>query len=63
MHMPQSQNHLISEIAKVQPNVVVVLHNGSPIEMPWIDDVKGVLESYLGGEAVGGAQCDILLAK
>lgn len=63
MHMPQSQNHLISEIAKVQPNVVVVLHNGSPVEMPWIDDVKGVLESYLGGEAVGGAQCDILFGK
>lgn len=63
MKMPQCQNHLISEIAKVQPNVVVVLHNGSPIELPWLDEVKGVVESYLGGEAVGGAQCDILFGK
>lgn len=63
MRMPDCQNHLISEIAKVQPNVVVVLHNGSPVEMPWLDEVKGVVESYLGGEAVGGAQCDILFGK
>ena len=34
MRMPQCQNTLISEIAKVQENVVVVLHNGSPVEMP-----------------------------
>ena len=37
MRMPQCQNTLISEIAKVQENVVVVLHNGSPVEMPWIN--------------------------
>ena len=57
MHMPQCQNHLIEEILKVQKNVVVVLHNGSPIEMPWADDVRGILESYLCGQAVGEAQC------
>ena len=60
MHMPQCQNHLIEEILKVQKNVVVVLHNGSPIEMPWADDVRGILESYLCGQAVGGAQCALL---
>lgn len=60
MHMPQCQNHLIEEILKVQKNVVVVLHNGSPIEMPWADDVRGILESYLCGQAVGEAQCALL---
>lgn len=60
MQMPQSQNYLIEEVAKVQPNVIVVLHNGSPVEMPWISKVKGVLEAYLGGEAVGEAECRIL---
>lgn len=63
MQMPQSQNYLIEEIAKVQPNVVVVLHNGSPVEMPWIAKVKGVLEAYLGGEAVGEAECNILFGE
>jgi beta-glucosidase len=63
MQMPTSQNKLIEEIAKVQPNVVVVLHNGSPVEMPWISKVKGVLEAYLGGEAVGEAEYRILFGE
>ncbi|MBU3112928.1 glycoside hydrolase family 3 C-terminal domain-containing protein [Clostridium lacusfryxellense] len=60
MSMPNCQNELIKRIAKVQPNTVVVLHNGSPIEMPWADDVKGILEAYLGGQAVGEACVDVL---
>ncbi|MFQ7552264.1 MAG: hypothetical protein ACLRMZ_20615 [Blautia marasmi] len=38
--MPECQNRPIAEIVKVQPNTVVVLHNGSPVEMPWADDVR-----------------------
>ena len=63
MRMPECQNTLISEIAKVQENVVVVLHNGSPVEMPWADEVKGILEAYLGGQAVGQAEADVLFGK
>jgi beta-glucosidase len=63
MHMPHSQNVLIEAVCKVQPNVVVVLHNGSPVEMPWVDKVKGILEAYLGGEAVGAATADILFGR
>lgn len=63
MAMPDCQNELIEKVAAVQPNTIVVLHNGSPVEMPWIDKVKGVLEAYLGGQAVGGAVCDILFGK
>ncbi len=63
MQMPDSQNRLIEAIAKVQPNIVVVLHNGSPVEMPWLSQVKGVLEAYLGGEAVGEAEYNILYGK
>lgn len=63
MGMPESQNHLIAEVAKVQPNTIVVLHNGSPVEMPWIRDVKAVLECYLGGQAVGEAQVNVLFGR
>lgn len=63
MRMPDSQNTLIHEIAKVQPNTIVVLHNGSPVEMPWVDEVKGILEAYLGGEAVGEAEYNILFGN
>ena len=34
MRMPDCQNELIARVAAVQPNTVVVLHNGSPVEMP-----------------------------
>ena len=63
MAMPNCQNELIEKVAAVQPNTVVVLHNGSPVEMPWVNQVKGVVEAYLGGQAVGGAVYDILFGK
>ena len=63
MAMPDYQNELIEKVAAVQPNTVVVLHNGSPVEMPWVDKVKGIVEAYLGGQAVGGAICDILYGR
>lgn len=60
MRLPNCQNALIEAVTAVQPNTIVVLHNGAPVEMPWIDKVKGLLEAYLGGQAVGGAIVDIL---
>jgi beta-glucosidase len=63
MSMPESHNTLIEAVAQVQPNVVVVLCNGSPVEMPWLDRVKGVLEAYLAGQALGGAIADILFGE
>lgn len=63
MGLPENQNQLIQAVAAVQPNTVVVLHNGSPVEMPWVNEVKGILEAYLGGEGVGRATVDILFGK
>ncbi len=63
MKMPQCQNRLIEAVCEVQKHVVVVLHNGAPVEMPWAEKAEGILESYLGGQAVGGAQIDILFGK
>lgn len=63
MKLPDCQNRLIKEILRVQPNTVIVLHNGSPVEMPWLSEVKGVLEAYLGGQAGGSAVANILFGK
>ena len=60
MRLPDGQNSLIEAITAVNSNVVVILHNGSPVEMPWLDKVSGVLEAYLGGQSGGGAVADIL---
>lgn len=60
MAMPACQNRLIEAVAEANPNTVVVLHNGSPVEMPWLGRVKAVLEAYLGGQAVGIAAVKLL---
>lgn len=60
MRIPEGQNELIRRVAAVNANTIVVLHNGSPIEMPWAKDVAAILEVYLGGQAVGAATVDVL---
>ncbi|ODP26923.1 Beta-glucosidase [Paenibacillus nuruki] len=63
LNIPQNHQQLIEEIAKVQPNLIIVLSNGSPVEMPWINHAKAVLEGYLGGQAFGGAVADLLFGE
>lgn len=63
LSLPENQLRLINAIAEVQDNIVVVLLNGSPVEMPWLHQVKAVIEGYLGGQAVGGAIADVLFGK
>ena len=60
MGMPPCQNQLIEAVAAVNPNTVVVLYNGSPVEMPWVDKVAAIVEGYLGGQAVGIATVNVL---
>ena len=60
MNLPNCQNELVQKILEVQKHVVVILHNGSAVLMPWKDQVEGILEAYLGGEAVGRAVAEVL---
>lgn len=60
LRLPDNHIRLIEAVAKVQSNLVVVLSNGSPVEMPWIGQTRAVLEAYLGGQAAGGAVADLL---
>lgn len=63
MRMPESHNELIEAVLEVQSNTIVVLHNGSPVEMPWAKKAKGIIETYLGGQAVGEATVDVLFGN
>lgn len=60
MRLPDCQNLLIGQLLTLGKPLIVVLHNGSPVEMPWAEQVQGIVESYLCGEAVGEAQMDVL---
>lgn len=63
LELPKNQNHFISALAEKHKNVVVVLHNGSPVEMPWVDKVSAILEMYLGGDGVSEATLSILYGE
>ncbi|MEK4274574.1 beta-glucosidase family protein [Paenibacillus sp. FSL R7-0026] len=63
MDIPVNQKELLTAVAAVQPNLVVVLSNGSPIVMPWLNNAKAVLEAYLGGQAAGGAIAELLFGE
>ena len=63
MRLPDNQNELIKAVSEVNQNTVVVLHGGSPVELPWLNQTPAVLCVYLGGEQVGVATVDLLYGK
>ncbi len=60
MKMPEEQVRLIEDTAAKNPNTVVVLFCGAPVEAPWADKVKGILYMGLPGQAGGEAVKNLL---
>ena len=60
MNLPLGHLELLKAISQITDNIVVVLQMGSPIIMPWIEQVKGVFNAYLAGEAGAKAMVDLL---
>lgn len=63
MGLPQCHVDLVKAVAAANPNTVVVLSGGAPVEMKWEPKVKAILNAYLGGEAAGSAVVRLLLGK
>lgn len=63
MDLPEEQNHLIAEVCRVQPDTVVVLSNGAPVTMPWVQEVPAILEMYLAGDGASEATLDLLFGR
>jgi beta-glucosidase len=61
--LPGDQNHLIDEIAAVNPNTIVVLNTSQPVALPWLDRVKAVLEMWWPGDEGGWATAKLLLGQ
>ncbi|MFJ4221746.1 glycoside hydrolase family 3 protein [Curtobacterium luteum] len=58
--LPGHQDDLVRAVAAANPNTVVVVNSGSPVEMPWRDDVAAVLLTWFGGQEYGNALADVL---
>ncbi|WP_198285556.1 glycoside hydrolase family 3 C-terminal domain-containing protein [Cellulosimicrobium cellulans] len=57
------QDELITAVAAANPNTIVVLQSGGPVLMPWLGDVKGVVQAYYSGQEQGNAIADILFGR
>ena len=58
--LPGRQDELVARVAAVNPRTVVVVNAGSPVEMPWRDDVAAVLLTWFPGQSGGDALADVL---
>lgn len=63
LDLPDGHNALVSAVAAVNPRTVVVLANGAPVLLPWLEQASAVLEGYLGGQAGGSALAEVLLGR
>jgi beta-glucosidase len=54
LSLPDNQDALVSAVAAANPRTIVVIESGGPVSMPWVENVKGVLEAWYPG--IGGAQ-------
>lgn len=60
MRLPEAQNALIEQLAAINPNIIVCLNCGGPVEMPWEGKVKAILQCWLPGQEGGAAIADVL---
>ena len=60
MDLPLDQDDLVRAVAAVNPRTVVVLNTGSPVPMPWLDDVAAVVQVWFGGQELGEGLADVL---
>ena len=58
--LPGDQDELVAAVVAANPNTVVVLNTGSPVTMPWLDDVPAVVQLWFPGQEIGDALADVL---
>ncbi|BDZ51971.1 glycosyl hydrolase [Frondihabitans sucicola] len=60
LDLPGRQDDLVRAVLAANPNTIVVVNAGSPVVMPWRDDVRALLLTYFGGQEYGNALSDLL---
>ncbi|WP_260609971.1 beta-glucosidase [Streptomyces sp. WAC06614] len=63
LRLPGRQDDLVRAVAAVNPNTVVVVNAGSPVELPWREEVAAVLLGWFPGQEGGAALADVLLGS
>ena len=63
LSLPNKQDALVAAVAAANPNTIVVLENGGPVNMPWAAKTKAILESWYPGIGGGQAIANILFGR
>lgn len=63
LDLPGRQDELVRRVAAANPRTVVVVNSGSPVLLPWADDVPTVLVTSFPGQEYGNALADVLLGR
>ncbi len=63
LSLPGRQDELVARVAAANPRTVVVVNTGSPVQMPWAEDVAAVLLTWFPGQEGGAALADILTGR
>lgn len=64
MRLPYEQDELIQEVLKANPQTVIVMMGGSPVEMgEWISDAKAVVWNWYSGMEGGRALAEVLFGN
>jgi beta-glucosidase len=60
LSLPENQDELIAKVAAANPQTIVVIENGSPITMPWVDQVAGILDAWYAGSRGAEAVANVI---
>lgn len=60
LKLPGRQDDLVHAVAATSTTTIVVVNSGSPVEMPWRDEVSAILLSWFGGQQMGEALADVI---
>ncbi|KAA8893835.1 glycoside hydrolase superfamily [Sphaerosporella brunnea] len=65
MNLPKdgNQDRLVAAVAEANPRTIVVNQSGTPVTMPWADDVPAILQAWYQGQEAGNALADVLLGQ
>jgi beta-glucosidase len=61
--LPGEQDALVNAVAAANPRTVVVVNTGSPVAMPWAEEVPAIVQSWLGGQEMADALVDVLTGE
>jgi beta-glucosidase len=63
LDLPGRQNDLVRAVAASGTPTIVIVNAGSPVVLPWVDQVSAVLQGYFGGQEFGSALGDVLTGR